>query len=184
MNDLEKYLLANRDALDQAEPLDEDHLWEGVKNRMDTVSSPDSRPSSRLSHFWKRWAIAASVVALAGWGVLLFRNEDRTKSEYSLSDISPELAKEEAKFQHLIRLKEQSIGFDELDRGAYREIFQELEELEKNTEEARQDVPGFRENNRLVKTLLQHYELKIRILEHLSKEIEKKKYHEELEKSL
>ncbi len=95
-----------------------------------------------------------------------------------------ELAQQEAHLQQLVHRKKNEIGFERLDRAAFAELFRELDELEITVEQARKDAAELPRNERLAETLIRYYELKIRILEQLSNEINKKEYHEGLEKSI
>ncbi|MCU0346952.1 MAG: hypothetical protein MUC59_08405 [Saprospiraceae bacterium] len=91
---------------------------------------------------------------------------------------------EERKLQQLVSQREREIGLDTLDRMAYADLLRELEVLELTVEQARKDFAGMPQNDRLVNTLIKYYELKIRILEQISNEINKREYHAELEKRI
>ena len=86
---------------------------------------------------------------------------------------------EEQNFQLVIAQKEEALGLNQIRKEDYQEIFLELELLESIHQEQLADAPQFEKNDQLVKTLLKYYERKIRILERLSNEIEKKNHHEE-----
>ena len=86
--------------------------------------------------------------------------------------------------QQLVAQKQREIGLDTLDRAAYADLLRELDELEVTVGQARKDFAGMPQNERLVQTLIRYYELKIRILEQINYEINKQKYHEELEKRI
>jgi|GEM_PF-1248434 len=94
----------------------------------------------------------------------------------------PPVSEEEQQMRQLVSQKKAEIGFDQLDRAAYAELLLELDELEVTIEQARKDFGGMPQNERLVETLIRYYELKIRILEQISNEINKREYHEALEK--
>lgn len=96
----------------------------------------------------------------------------------------PIVTEEERQLQMLVAQKQREIGLDTLDRMAYADLLQELDELELTIEQARKDFGGMPQNERLVQTLIRYYELKIRILEQINYEINKQKYHEELEKRI
>ena len=180
MENFEKYLRDNREELDRVEPLDEQAMWEGISKK---VHSPQSAVRSLRSH-WKWLAMAASVAALIGWGLYFLKPAEEPNIVISLGDISPELAEREANLMLLISQKEKEIGLDTLNAEAFAEVFEELAELEANSKATRWDMNNGSANERTVETLLRQYELKIRILENLSKEIEKKQYHEEREKEI
>lgn len=91
---------------------------------------------------------------------------------------------DEQRLQQLVAQKQREIGLDSLDRTVYADLLRELDELEISVQEARKDLGDMPQRERLMETLLKYYELKIRILEQINYEINKKKYHEELEKRI
>lgn len=97
---------------------------------------------------------------------------------------APETSAEERELQRLVAQKQREIGLDTLNRAAYADLLSELDELEISVEEARRDLGGMPQRERLMETLLRYYELKIRILEQINYEINKQKYHAELEKRI
>lgn len=111
----------------------------------------------------------------------------RPKTKPRPSDPKPQqpvVSEEERQLQQLVAQKQREIGLDTLDRAAYADLLRELDELEVTVEQARKDFAGMPQNERLVQTLIKYYELKIRILEQINYEINKQKYHEELEKRI
>ncbi|MCF8243775.1 MAG: hypothetical protein K9J37_02335 [Saprospiraceae bacterium] len=96
----------------------------------------------------------------------------------------PVVSEEERQLQQLVAQKQQEIGLDTLNRAAYADLLSELDELEISVEEARSDLGGMPQRERLMETLIRYYELKIRILEQINYEINKQKYHAELEKRI
>lgn len=98
--------------------------------------------------------------------------------------LQPVHSPEEEALQQLVALKQKEIGLDTLDKEKYANLLKELDELEITVEQARKDFAGMPENERLLQTLIRYYELKIRILEQISNEINKRQYHEALEKRI
>ncbi len=101
------------------------------------------------------------------------------------AEVSPPVVSEdERRLQQLVAQKQREIGLDTLDRAAYADLLRELDELEISVEEARRDLGNGPQRERLTETLIRYYELKIRILEQINYEINKKEYHEALEKRI
>ena len=98
--------------------------------------------------------------------------------------IPPTISEDERLLQQLVAKKQQEIGLDTLDRAAYADLLRELDELEISVQEARRDHGSGLQRERLMETLIRYYELKIRILEQINYEINKKEYHEALEKRI
>lgn len=97
---------------------------------------------------------------------------------------APKTSEAERRMQQLVAEKQQEIGLDSLDRATYADLLRELDEVEISVQEARRDLSDMPQRERLMETLLRYYELKIRILEQINYEINKQKYHEELEKRI
>lgn len=201
LSPLEKYLLENREGLDQIEQVDVDGMWERVRSEVrgarsekplthQTTPPLAPRPSplvTRTSHpnNWHisigrnwRWGIAASIVLAIGLYFLL-PHKQAVADAVQLADMLPEIAQQEANYQRLIAQKEGEIRLKEIDKEAFSEIFMELQLLEEIHNEYLQDLPQYEKNDHLVSTLLRYYERKIKILERLSREIEKKKMNHE-----
>jgi hypothetical protein len=240
MSDLEKYLLEHRDELDRMEAVPEEAMWQKIR-----ANIVQQKPATKFRFNWKMLSIAAIVLALAGWGLLVFRKsepapvlqkvappkvqapiakqEDRPAMEPPIAQqkdnaqeaetpkvaaaspkgnppiakqpkakrqpkapkaAPPAISEEEGRLQQLVAKKQREIGLDTLDRAAYAELLQELDELEISVAEARRDLGGMPQRERLMETLIRYYELKIRILEQINYEINKRQYHEALEKRI
>ena len=177
MDNLEKYLHEKRDEIDRTEAVPEEAMWEAISSKIETAPAVAKRV-----RLWQRLAIAASVAALAGWGILLLKPEPA--KPVSIADISPKMAEEEVQLQQLISQKEKEINWEELDKSLFQDIVKDLQAIDENSEQIKSDISSFPDNGRAVETLLRQYELKIRILENLKREIEKNKSYEELEKSI
>jgi hypothetical protein len=97
---------------------------------------------------------------------------------------TPVVSEDERRLQQLVAQKQREIGLDTLDRAAYSDLLRELDELEITVQEARRDLGSGPQRERLMETLIRYYELKIKILEQINYEINKKEYHEALEKRI
>lgn len=184
MDHLEKYLKKHRTDLDRMEPVPADEMWKRISATLPAAETdPVTRNTvtpMRKPDRWKRIAVAASILAVAGWSLWLFQPKEEP---FSLASVAPEMAAEEIRLQQFIAAREKEINLSQIDRSLYEEIFHELEEIDRNAQQARNDIQAFPENHRPIETLIRQYELKIRILEMLAKEIQKEEYHEELEKN-
>ena len=164
----EKYIRNFRQDLDVDEP-DMEIIWEGVQQEL----------SHQRSKRWL-WTVAATVALLIGAGLFLFSGQENSKLSYPnvVAQLAPSLAAEEEKFLLMIAEKEELLSLDQLDRGSYREIFSELDLLEKIRKESYSDIDEFGQKDQLIKALMKYYERKLRLLEILSNEIEKREYNE------
>ena len=195
---LEKYLLQNRSELDRVEEVNVEGIWEKLEEQME-LSGAASRESGSeergvnegesfnhrppspwhisIGRNW-RWGIAASIALVVGMYFLLPKQQEPTMANV-INELLPEIAEQTADYQRLIAQKEGALNLEEVDKKAFKDIFTELQLLEELHKEYLQDLPRYEKNDQLVNTLLRYYERKIKILERLSREIEKKKSNHE-----
>ena len=191
MDQLEKYIRENQEALDRIEPVDADALWERLQKPQTKLRAirPERRSGGWQLQIGRNWILtaAATVLLLVGVSVWTFVQDDpassREMAAVRIQDYYPELADEETAFRRTIARKEAELGISELDRQQFVDIFHELDELEKIHREQLQDLPEVFDNEEWVRTLMQYYEQKLRILEHLSREIDKQEQLEEREQA-
>ncbi|MEO1257693.1 MAG: hypothetical protein AAFZ15_02820 [Bacteroidota bacterium] len=172
MDSLEKHIQENRKQMDELEFVPVDKMWNNI--------APEKSIKGELkiahSSIWKKIAIAASLVALLGWGLWFSQKTEPTATLY-LAEIAPDLAEREVELKRLITQKENEINFGNIDTTLYNDILSDLRTIDQNTEETMSDILKI-PDERAVETLIRNYELKIRILENLNRQIQKNKNHE------
>jgi len=167
---IEEYVYKQRKAMDIEEP-DDQLVWEGINMEMTR--------GKRIRMQVMRYA-AAMLVLIAG-GYLIFSltlKENEPARNISLADISEELASQESIFQLTIDQKLNEIQTYQVDHEKYARFYKELQLLDELQEEYIADLQEVGNSPRLIKAMLNYYELKIRILEKLLMEIEKHENHE------
>lgn len=179
MDPLEEFILDNREELDRIEKIEEEALWQRIeagfenKSQLSVVSKAASPWQLSIGRNWLI-TIAASLALCLGVGLWLIKGNDNSVSaQPPLATFSSELAEEQARYMALITQKKEEIGFDQVDRKAFQEVFQELELLEDIHGEYLNDLPSYLAKEEVIHTLTKYYERKIRILERLSREMEK-----------
>ncbi len=178
MDPLEDFILENREELDRIEPVQKEALWNKISNELPDDSG--LRIAHERTNPWqisigRNWLMVAAGIALA-IGVGLFwvnANAPESSAKIELAQFSPELAEEQARYIALVKAKEEELGIEQLDREVFQEVFQELETWEEIYREYLQDLPTYQAKEEVVHTLSKYYERKIRILERLSREMEK-----------
>lgn len=180
MDQLEKYIRENRQELDRIEPVHADALWERMQAPGAKVRTlQPQRASGWDIHIGRNWrmAIAATIALAIGltawWSVQSVPETSRLTADYAIEDYYPDIADEERAFRLTIAQKEAELRLDQLERQAFIDIFNELDELEKIHRQQMEDLPEVFDNPEWVRTLMQYYEQKLRILEQLSREIDK-----------
>lgn len=199
MDELKKHITKNRAELDRIEAPNMDKIWAGVQSELNKnplvektsiVNSKEAVikdiPIKKNRHF-TLWivATAASVALLIGIGIGYFSKPSVVEPAiFNIANYAPELKEQEQVFRQLVSQKMDEIDVENIDKTAFVEVFDELEQLDKEYENWTEDVPQFVHEQELIEFLTRHYEQKIRILEILTKEIEKKAHFEEREISL
>lgn len=185
--DLEKYISQNREELDFVEKPDIQNIWKGLRKEIDdSVESPPNQPLA-FSRSRVGWIVgfAASLALTIGIGLGYLMNgnneEAPVNQEFNLSNYSAELASEAQNYQQLVTARIGELKLQNIDKEEYKEIFEELDLLDREYAEWTKDVPQYIHQQELIDYLTKHYERKIRILEILSKEIEKKALYEKRE---
>ncbi len=162
----EDYLKNNRVSLDVEEP-DDDFIWSGIQTEL----------KPRRSFHLISWKVAAIILLALVSGFVLnsVLNPTPKVVQMTLADVSPEYAKQEQFYQASIQEKWDQIEGEGFKRADYADIFKEMDQLEEIKAESLQDMMELGGNPRLVKTLFEYYEIKIRLLEIMLAEIDKNK---------
>ena len=171
MDEFERQLRNAREDLDKVEKVPASVLWPGIEERM------TGQQSGTRIRLYQRWLAAATVLLLLSVGLTYVSWPSQENLPTRLSDLSPELAAQEADFIKTISIKEAALKLDELDREAYAPFFEELYVLDSLQAEYEQDLPEYGANERLLNTLIRYYELKIQILEQLENDLAKQQYY-------
>ena len=175
MDFLEKRINEHRDELDQIERVDEGLLWQNIQTDLGEVTPVKSIRSNR---FLQIYAVAATIALLLMSGWFLFKNQN---AEPAIANDKLETPQkflqdflEEENYQQLVADKKQELDFDKINKSAFKDIFHELDLLENVHDEFKEDLPILSDEEKAIQVLQKYYERKIRILDRLSKEIEKK----------
>lgn len=177
MNPLEEFILDNREELDSIEAVPEDQLWDKISDQLSPSAKlkvvPQSTNPWQISIGRNWWMVAASIMLVIGFGWYWVNGSTSPQvTAIELAQFSPELAEEQARYIALVRAKEEELGVNQLDRKIFQEVFQELETWEEIYQEYLEDLSTYQAKEEAIHTLSKYYERKIRILEHLSREME------------
>ena len=178
MDPLEDFILENREDLDRIEPIKKEVLWNRISEALPEESKlkiVQQEPNPWQLSIGRNWLMLAAGIALAiGVGLFWITSDRNTATAHTqLAQFSPELAEEQARYIALVKAKEDELGIDQLDKEVFQEVFQELATWEEIYKEYLADLPTYQAKEEVVHTLSKYYERKIRILERLSREMEK-----------
>jgi len=161
---IEDYLKQNRASLDVDEP-DDEFIWSGIQNEL----------TPKKTFQWFSWKAAAIILMalISGFVLNSLLNPTPKVVQMTLADISPEYKQQEQFYQASIQERWDQINVQKIKRSDYAEIFKEMDQLEQLKAESLKDFKELGGNPRLVKTLFEYYEIKIRLLEIMMAEIDK-----------
>ncbi|GEM_PF-2099160 len=195
MDNLKKHIEQHRAELDQIEAPNMDKIWAGIQVELGQQTTDlegelnaEKRKlkvvATKANRRFTLWAMAtaASLALLIGVGIgHLMTPKTEAINEFNLANYAPAAAEQANNYQKMVTAKMEEINFESIDTLAFTEVLQELKSLDGEYAHWTKEVPQYVREQELLEFLQRHYEQKIRILEILSKEIEKKIHYEERE---
>ncbi|WP_372647366.1 hypothetical protein [Draconibacterium sp.] len=169
--ELEKYLKEQRLMLDVEEPKP-DIVWEGIRNQLH-----QNKKQNLPQWFWKVAAIFLFVVSATYF--VVNETSDKQMVIVQLSDISEELGNKEASLQKVVNAKWKMVE-QELpeDNSEIQFLLNELNNLDQIYATYQKDLNNTIDNEPVIHVLLDYYEKKIKVLNRILLEIEKRENHE------
>ena len=172
---LDEYIRKNRNLLDVEKP-DEDYLWTGISQ---SISAQKKKRS-----FWGL-KIAASIIIIIGLSFLTYQLISiRNNQQLILAKIDPDLAKQEAQFQHQIKAYYQVLEKTDYNKDLLASSFKDLEYIDTLINKYSKDLSQYGPNPRLLNSLMDLYQKKIRLLDRMLNEIEKEQTYENNKKHI
>jgi hypothetical protein len=180
---LEEYLRKHRASLDVESP-DDDAVWERVEERLSEKSNRRSLYPAR-----NRWIAVRNIAAVA---IIMFSvgyitndiiNSVAVKKSVTLSSIDRNLGNREEEYRRMVNLRFQEVQQLQADNNSLvAELFSELAELDSIYNQSLTDLKVLGPNDKVINTIFDTYEQKIRLLELIILETNKTKNHEDDEK--
>lgn len=166
---IDEYISKNRQEFDVEKP-DVDYLWTGISQSLNT------KKRQKLFFLFK---IAASVIILLGIGFIAYQMlAIRSNQELILAKVDPNLAKEEQQLQNQIKVYYQVLKDSDYNKDLLSENFKDLEYIDTLLKQYSNDLNQNGPNPRLLNSLMDLYEKKIRLLDRMLNEIEKDRQNE------
>lgn len=154
--------------LDHIEEVDQDRLWEGIARRRRSQKHPAS--------FWPLTVAAAVILLLAS--ALIWTNYMKDDTLLSASHFYPELETMETGYHREIDQRKSELSFDTLSAEDFPDIFREFMEVDSHYEQLLSELSQYPNKEAAIRVVIKYHERQLRLLERLSKEMEKKKHHE------
>jgi len=173
MSNFEDEIRKQRGNLDREEaPIDQ--MWANVESKV-------VAPKVRKGLPWKQIAVAASIVSVAfvayQFGAYMGPVPEITEVDKSLEirDIDPEMAMMEAVLKSEYETKLATLADYEYNPEQVAIFQQELDELDLLDQEMRQMLGKVQNQEKLLRTLLDHYRKRMKIIDRMIQKIEREK---------
>ncbi|MFC2150946.1 hypothetical protein ACFLSE_00325 [Bacteroidota bacterium] len=166
---IEEYIRKNRNQLDVEKP-DEDYLWTGISHSI-------NRKGKQKRFLTLK--IAAAIILVVGLSFITYQVTSlRNNQQLILAKIDPNLAKQEAQFQHQIKTYYQVLQKANYDEDLLATSFKDLEYIDTLISKYSADLDKYGPNPKLLNSLMDLYQKKIRMLNRMLNEIEKENKYE------
>jgi len=168
---IEEFAKAHQSDFQQVEEFDTEKHWVQLQTQQDRGAATSWQ--IHIGRNW-RWSIAASISLLILCGVFLWPKSNQ-EGPITLAEYNPELAQEVSLYLQEVRAKESELDLESINPKDFPELFQELALLEEIHQELLKDIPKFNDQDKMISILQKYYSHKIKMLERLSREIQKQK---------
>jgi hypothetical protein len=180
---LENYLNKRRAELDTESP-DDQLIWNRIGNKLAGNQQPDKSFQKRNRLILIR-NIAAAAFILFSLGYITndIINRKHQNLNVTLSSIDKELGRRENAYKMVIGFKTEEVSqFANSGNQVINELFSELKKLDADYTQAMKDLKEIGPDEKVINTIFNTYEQRIRLLELIILEINKNKSHENNEK--
>jgi hypothetical protein len=180
---LEKYLIKQRKNLDVESP-DDGAIWKGIQRglRNEALSGKRRITKTRIVGIRNIAAVAFILFSLGYIANDLINNRIHGRT-VTLSSINRELGRREKEYRTLVSFKTEEVrSFAASDNKIILELFEEIKKLDLNYDQAMKDLKELGPNEKVIHTIFDTYEQKIRLLELIIIETNKISSHENNEK--
>lgn len=161
--ELEKYLIAQREAMDVESP-DDQGIWEGIRKDLHLADARTEK--KRILIRIRNIAAVVIIVLSVGYMINDLLVERWSGGELTLADIDRELGEKENEYRALVSFKLEEVGsFNHVDNVIIAELFEEIQKLDIIYEQILKDLGELGYNEQVIHTIFDTYEKKIYLLE-------------------
>lgn len=166
LTDLEKYLAEKRESLDVESP-DDNLIWEGIRKKL-PVKDDKIQKQVMIRTIVRLGKIAAVAFILFSVGYITkdIIGSRKIDAKVTLSEIDRELGNREKEYRSLVNLKIEEVRtFSNTGNQVIKELLEEVSNLDIVYDQAMKDLKEMGYNEKIVNTIFDTYEKKIRLLE-------------------
>jgi hypothetical protein len=176
---LEKYFVRQRKNLDVESP-DDKKIWDSVRSKIQHDDAGIKQLNNKIRILRIR-NIAATAIILFSLGYIAndIVNRKMAGSKITLSSIDSQLGKREMDYKTLVNYKTGEVKtFTGSNDKVIVQLFSEIKELDLIYDQAMKDLRELGPDDKVINTIFSTYEQKIRLLELIILETNKKDSHE------
>ncbi len=180
---LEDYLKRERAKLDVESP-DEDAVWERISGEL-SVRQRMVMPASAKTRWIRIRNMAAAAIILFSLGYITkdIINTISVRKNVTLSSIDSSLGHREEQYKLLVDYRTKEVeALQDTDEAIVKELFNELTRLDTIYRQSMSDLKILGPNDKVINTIFDTYEQRIRLLELIILETNKTEIHENNEK--
>jgi hypothetical protein len=180
---LEKFLNRQRENLDVESP-DDDSIWISIQSKIHH-ENPEIKHLNNKIRLLQIRNIAATAIILFTLGYIAndIVSGKVSGRKITLSSIDSQLGKREMDYRTLVNYKTDEVKtFVSSDDKVIVQLFSEIKDLDEIYNQAMKDLKELGPNEKVINTIFSTYEQKIRLLEMIILESNKKNSHENNEK--
>ena len=180
---LEKYLITKRKDLDVESP-DDSRIWKGIERELGYEHSAGKYlPGKQLLIRIRNIAAAVFILFSLGYIANDILHGRISERKITLSSIDSQLGLREKEYKTLVKYKTEEVrSFAGSGDVIIKELFEEIKNLDLIYDQAMKDLKELGPNDKVINTIFDTYEQKIRLLELIILETNKIKSHENNEK--
>jgi hypothetical protein len=172
MDNLEKFIVDNREAFNDADP--NPLMWLDIEKQL------EKRKKSRVIKLYRYAAVAASFILVLGMGMLIGLNMNQNADLQSLAenDQYQEFQQAEMYFQKQVNVKMDLLK----EYPAGKEVEDDLSQLDAVYNEMKAELLSSpnKDNSAIIQAMIENYQIRINMLEKILNNIQdKSQYHEE-----
>ncbi len=167
-DNLERYITSNRDEFDEIESFNQELVWAKI----------ESNTKTKINSIWKIIAISSIGLLIGLAALFAYTTYNMNQNFETLAGLTEEQEMKRDEMIKFVSMKEQMVEEKNIDINEFAVFKQELEGLDEIEKMVMDDFSKSVNKEKLVKSMLQYYESKARILELILMETEKNKDHE------
>lgn len=159
-NRLENFIKRNKKDFDHLEP--PANLWAGIERQLDEKKALHHKKERviKLSLLLK---VAAAVIIVFSAVLVLWRYQET--QALNISNISPELSKQQVHYASLIETKQLELKrIEKEEPHLYREFSEEISKMEENYQKLKNDLPDSPNQEETVKAMIRNLQTQIEVL--------------------